>query len=121
MHFSQSSVLGYDLRHFVGVSYRHIPATTKTTAKSGKLILRFKPYELKLKHSFNLAKSSRTTTPDVQVELEYDGIIGYGEASMPPYLGESVESVTKFLSSLDLEQFTDEFDFEEFAFNEFQF
>ena len=50
------------------------PATTKTTAKSGKLILRFKPYELKLKHSFNLAKSSRTTTPDVQVELEYDGI-----------------------------------------------
>ena len=43
------------------------PATTKTTTKSGKLTLRFKPYELKLKHSFNLAKSSRTTTPDVQV------------------------------------------------------
>ena len=89
------------------------PATTKTTAKSGKLTLRFKPYELKLKHSFNLAKSSRTTTPDVQVELEYDGIIGYGEASMPPYLGESVESVTKFLSSLDLEQFTDPFRMED--------
>ena len=89
------------------------PATTKTTAKSGHLKLRFKPYELKLKHSFNLAKSSRTTTPDVQVELEYDGIIGYGEASMPPYLGESVESVTKFLSSLDLEQFTDPFRMED--------
>ena len=28
---------------------------------------------------------------------------------MPPYLGESVESVTKFLSSLDLAQFTDPF------------
>ena len=83
--------------------------TTKTALGSGHLILRFKPYELKLKHSFNLAKSSRTTTPDVQVELEYDGIIGYGEASMPPYLGESVESVTKFLSSLDLAQFTDPF------------
>ena len=82
---------------------------TKTALGSGHLILRFKPYELKLKHSFNLAKSSRTTTPDVQVELEYDGIIGYGEASMPPYLGESVESVTKFLSSLDLAQFTDPF------------
>ena len=52
------------------------PAINKTTAKSGHLKLRFKPYELKLKHSFNLAKSSRTTTPDVQVELEYDGIIG---------------------------------------------
>ena len=82
---------------------------TKTALGSGHLILRFKPYELKLKHSFNLAKSSRTTTPDVQVELEYDGIIGYGEASMPPYLGESVESVTKFLASLDLAQFTDPF------------
>ena len=85
------------------------PNINRKTAHSGHLILRVKPYELKLKHSFNLAKSSRTTTPDVQVELEYDGIIGYGEASMPPYLGESVESVTKFLSSLDLAQFTDPF------------
>ena len=85
------------------------PNVNTKTAHSGHLILRFKPYELKLKHSFNLSKSSRTTTPDVQVELEYDGIIGYGEASMPPYLGESVESVTKFLSSLDLAQFTDPF------------
>ena len=87
--------------------------STKKTVKSGHLVLRFKPYELKLKHAFNLAKSSRTTTPDVQVELEYDGIVGYGEASMPPYLGESVESVTKFLSSLDLTQFTDPFRMEE--------
>ncbi len=83
--------------------------STKKTTKTGHLVLRFKPYELKLKHAFNLAKSSRTTTPDVQVELEYDGIVGYGEASMPPYLGESVESVKKFLSSLDLAQFTDPF------------
>lgn len=81
----------------------------KTVAKTGKLTLRFEPYELQLRHAFNLARYSRTTTPDVQVELEYDGIIGYGEASMPPYLGESVESVTKFLSSLDLEQFNDPF------------
>ena len=83
--------------------------STKKTTKTGHLVLRFKPYELKLKHAFNLAKSSRTSTPDVQVELEYDGIVGYGEASMPPYLGESVESVTTFLSSLDLAQFTDPF------------
>lgn len=77
--------------------------------KSGRLNLSFFPYELKLKHAFNLARYSRTTTPDVQVQLEYDGVIGYGEASMPPYLGESVESVTKFLSSLDLTQFSDPF------------
>ncbi len=73
----------------------------------------FEPYELKLRHAFNLAKSSRTTTPDVQVRIEMDGLVGYGEASMPPYLGESVESVTKFLSSLDLSQFTDPFRIED--------
>lgn len=80
---------------------------------SGRLNLSYSPYELKLKHSFNLAKYSRTTTPDVQVQIEYDGIIGYGEASMPPYLGESVDSVMKFLSSLDLSQFYDPFRIEE--------
>lgn len=83
-------------------------------ALSGRnLQLSFAPYELKLRHSFNLAKYSRTTTPDVQVKIEYDGIIGYGEASMPPYLGESVESVSKFLGKLDLAQFSNPFRIEE--------
>ena len=41
--------------------------STKQTTKSGHLVLRFKPYELKLKHAFNLAKSSRTSTPGVKV------------------------------------------------------
>lgn len=77
------------------------------------LTLRFFPYELKLKHAFNLAKFSRTTTPDVQVEISWEGVTGYGEASMPPYLGESVESVTRFLSSLDLQQFNDPFRIED--------
>ena len=74
-----------------------------------KMKLSFRPYELQLKHAFNLAKSSRTTTPVMLVELEYDGIIGYGEASMPPYLGESHETVGKFLKKVDLSQFTDPF------------
>lgn len=86
---------------------------TRKVAKTGRLNLSFFPYELKLRHAFNLARYSRTTTPDVQVQLEYDGIVGYGEASMPPYLGESVESVTKFLSSLDLTQFNDPFQIED--------
>jgi L-alanine-DL-glutamate epimerase-like enolase superfamily enzyme len=81
--------------------------------RSGRLNLSFEPYELKLKHAFNLAKYQRTTTPDVQVQLEYDGIIGYGEASMPPYLGESVASVMEFLGKLDLAQFSDPFRIEE--------
>ena len=86
---------------------------TRKVGKSGRLNLSFKSNELKLRHAFNLARSSRTTTPDVLVQLEYDGIIGYGEASMPPYLGESIESVSTFLSKLDLSQFSDPFRIEE--------
>lgn len=83
--------------------------TKESSTNFGRMKLSFEPYELKLRHAFNLAKYSRTTTPDVQVKLELDGITGYGEASMPPYLGESVDSVTNFLSQLDLGQFTDPF------------
>jgi L-alanine-DL-glutamate epimerase-like enolase superfamily enzyme len=64
------------------------------------MILRFEPYQLQLKHPFRLATGTRTSTSTVQVQIEENGIIGYGEASMPPYLGESIESVTAFLSKL---------------------
>ncbi len=95
------------------ISISAMGSATRQAGKSGHLNLSFAPYELKLRHAFNLARYSRTTTPDVQVQIEYDGVVGYGEASMPPYLGESVESVTKFLSSLDLSQFSDPFRLED--------
>lgn len=79
----------------------------------GRLHLRFFPYELKLRHTFTVATYSRTSTPDVQVELTYDGLTGYGEASMPQYLGQSVASVTAFLNKVDMEQFTDPFEMED--------
>jgi L-alanine-DL-glutamate epimerase-like enolase superfamily enzyme len=71
--------------------------------------LTFKPYTLELKHTFTIATNSRSTTPVVLTEIEHEGYIGYGEASMPPYLGESHESVTKFLSKVDLSKFEDPF------------
>ena len=80
---------------------------------SGRLSLAFEPYDLKLIHPFTVAVNTRTHTPDVQVTLEYDGITGYGEASMPPYLGETQESVCRFLGSLDLSRFTDPFRMDE--------
>lgn len=79
-------------------------ATIAAMSANG-LTLKFYPYELKLNHSFNLASGSRTTTPGVQVEVSNDTLTGYGEASMPPYLGESVASVTDFLAKVDLSQF----------------
>ena len=75
--------------------------------------LKFFPYELQLRHTFTVASYSRTTTPDVQVEISYDGFTGYGEASMPPYLGQTVESVCSFLSKVDLGRFSDPFQIED--------
>ncbi len=77
------------------------------------LKLTFEPYDLQLKHVFTLANSSRSTTPVMHTKIEFDGITGYGEASMPPYLGESQESAARFLSALKLQQFTDPFRMDE--------
>jgi len=77
--------------------------------KANSMILTFKPYLLQLKHAFNLAQSSRTTTPIMLVKIDFNGFTGYGEASMPPYLGESHETVAKFLAKTDLSQFPDPF------------
>ena len=74
-----------------------------------RMQLHFYPYELQLKHTFTVSSYSRTTTPGVQVKIDYQGYTGYGEASMPPYLGQSVESVTAFLQQVNLKQFADPF------------
>ena len=95
------------------VSISALESATRTSTTPGKMQLSFRPYELQLRHAFNLARSQRTTTPGVQVQITLDGITGYGEASMPPYLGENVESVTTFLSKLDLAQFKDPFRLED--------
>ena len=83
-----------------------------------RMRLRFFPYELKLRHVFTVATYSRSTTPDVQVEVEYDGVVGYGEASMPPYLQQelgSVDSVTAFLQKVkgEIGLFKDPFQLED--------
>ncbi len=79
------------------------------TAGGARMKLSWEPYELQLRHVFTVASYSRTTTPDVQVKIEYDGFTGYGEASMPPYLGQTVQSVCSFLEKVDLSQFADPF------------
>jgi L-Ala-D/L-Glu epimerase len=86
-----------------------VPSKKTKNRKKMPLTLRFRPYDLKLKHVFTIATNSRTTTPDILTELEWNGVVGYGEASLPPYLTENQDSVSKFLSSLDLSGFTDPF------------
>ncbi|MDR3610656.1 MAG: dipeptide epimerase [Ignavibacteriaceae bacterium] len=65
------------------------------------------PFTLELKHPFTISVNSRTTTPVVLVEIKYEGMIGYGEASLPPYLSETQESVQSFLSKIDLSVYDD--------------
>ena len=83
-----------------------------------RMTLRYFPYELQLRHTFTVATSSRTTTQGVQVEIEYEGLVGYGEASMPPYLQKelgTLESVQAFLKRVQdiIGEFDDPFKLEE--------
>ena len=106
----------------IGCGQRRVPASPDEPAADDtlkpeeplivgphRMQLRFYPYELQLQHTFTVSSYSRTTTPGVQVEIDCQGFTGYGEASMPPYLGQSVDSVTAFLEKVDLEQFADPF------------
>ncbi|MES2061536.1 MAG: dipeptide epimerase [Bacteroidota bacterium] len=73
--------------------------------------LTYQPYELLLKHTFTIAKFSRTSTPLMLVQVTHEGYTGYGEASMVPYMGESHQSAAVFLSKVDVSQFKYPFDF----------
>jgi L-Ala-D/L-Glu epimerase len=80
--------------------------------KNPRMKLRYRPYTLELRHVFTIANSSRTTTPVMLTEIEFDGVVGYGEASMPPYLGESQEGAAAFLSRINLEKYDNPFEME---------
>lgn len=81
--------------------------TSSSSEGSSKLKLSFEKYELQLNHVFTVATFSRTTTPVMIVKLEWEQFVGYGEAAMPPYLGESHKTASTFLSKLNLGQFSD--------------
>ncbi|WP_462267555.1 dipeptide epimerase [Mucilaginibacter sp.] len=75
--------------------------------------LTYRPFELQLKHRFTIAKFSRTATPLMLLQLEHERYTGYGEASMVPYMGESVEIATAFLNQVDVSRFTYPFNYPE--------
>jgi len=82
-------------------------------ATSKKMELTFRPFDAQMRHVFTIANSSRTTTPIVLTEIAYDGYVGYGEAAMPPYLGESQASAIEFLKRVDLSQFKSPFEMQD--------
>ena len=106
------------LTQVVSAHSPHPIRINRLTRARPRMTLRFFPYELKLRHVFTVATYSRSTTPDVQVEIDYDGITGYGEASMPPYLQQelgTLESAQAFLTQVQtiIGDFPDPFQLED--------
>lgn len=85
----------------------------KSAALDGKMKLTFEPVDLQLRYTFTVSTYSRTMTPTVRTKIEYDGVTGYGEASMPQYLGESQASVCAFLERVKLDRFRSPFEMED--------
>lgn len=67
----------------------------------------YKKYSLELKHQFTIAYSSRKSTPVVLIKIEHNGYTGYGEASLPPYLQETQDSVMDFLEEIEKKRMDD--------------
>jgi len=59
--------------------------------------LSYHPYLLEYKHRFGVSSNTRTHTQSVFTKISWDGFIGYGEACLPPYLGETLEGTLEFL------------------------
>jgi len=104
-----STVAGAAGFSFSGVAMAGMKETGSGKGIKGKMNLRFRPYELQLKHVFTIAESSRSTTPVMITEISFEDQVGYGEASMPPYLGESQATAAAFLSRVDLSGFQNPF------------
>ncbi|HTP80290.1 MAG TPA: dipeptide epimerase [Bacteroidota bacterium] len=93
-------------------TYSTLVNATPRALRDDRMKFTFRPYTIELKHPFTISVLSRTTTPVMLTEVEYSGIVGYGEASMPPYLGESHETATAFLSKVDLSKYENPFELE---------
>jgi L-alanine-DL-glutamate epimerase-like enolase superfamily enzyme len=98
---------------YLGMNNDSWTGSGRNFGKKSGITLQFRPYELHLRHVFTLASGSRSTTPGMQTEIRFGDVVGYGEASMPPYLGETVESAGNFLKLVDLSQFDSPFLVEE--------
>lgn len=71
----------------------------------------FYPFNLPFKHPFTISKGSKTHQPSLVVELDFNGIKGYGEAPAIDYYGVTVESMIADLQAKKL--FVEKFSFTE--------
>ena len=80
----------------------------------GRMELSFTPINLNMVHTFTISGFSRDVTPSILVRITYDGVTGYGEGGLPPYMiGQTHDTVQPFLSKIDLAQFDNPFQIED--------
>lgn len=70
-------------------------------------------YDLVLRHPFTIARGTSSVDPVMLVEVEHDGIVGLGEAAPSGRYGESIDTVERYLATLDLSRWDDPFMLEE--------
>lgn len=70
--------------------------------------LLFHPFDLRLKHTFTIAHDSRDIQPSLIVELQQDGLSGYGEATSNKYYGITLDGMKAALGVVkgQIEQYT---------------
>lgn len=71
-----------------------------------------RPLNLTLRHTFTISRWSRDIAANVLVELEADGITGFGEAAPNARYNESQESCMAWLNRFDLSALKNPFDVE---------
>ena len=78
------------------------------------MLLSYQPYALEFVHPFGVHGDTRLRTPSVMVRIESQGLVGYGEACLPPYLGETVNDTVNFLkkATVFLNKISNEYDIE---------
>ncbi len=57
------------------------------------LRISYAPYRLLFKHPFETAHGVREGTDSIFIRLEENGVMGYGEVTLPPYLKEKTQEV----------------------------
>jgi L-alanine-DL-glutamate epimerase-like enolase superfamily enzyme len=68
---------------------------------------------LRLREPFTISRSTDEEIDEIFVELDLDGVVGYGEASPQDHYGESVESASAFLDEAEEVLGSDPFALEE--------
>ena len=61
----------------------------------------YRTVTLALREPFSISRSTEETVDSVFVEIDHDGLVGYGEASPQEHYGESVESASAFLAEAE--------------------